>query len=224
MSDEGATKVQNPAASDAQTIGIKGDSPRTRVRIPLGSPANSPAISATAAPVGAALPPQGGTPGANAPQTRRRCVLPRGHVGGHWFSYPGERWSESCLQAEPVAEAQRAPAPQGAEPVATPAAPVAGSPLVVPGGIACVRPDGCNSPRACTMAGGTECLQGKADAFLVEPLTLYAVRSTSEPGLVSIRVAPGDRTATPLYEELTRRFRAGDVLELRLVHRPRGGK
>ncbi len=276
MSDEGATKVQNPAASDAQTIGIKGDSPRTRVRIPLGSPANSPAISATAAPVGAALPPQGGAPGANVDgiwSVRcRHCGHPRAWHRGHGLA--PEIQSGRCAGCDEGGV-------WGCPGFAALAAPVAGSPLIVPAlcaatglpaleGCALAAPcpwdccwfgdehfpgcagtqaaalvpvgcGHCESPRACFAAG--RCFDPALPDELMtayqrserevlrrmqgdspEPLTLYAVRSTSEPGFVSIRVAPDDRTATPLYEALTRRFRAGDVLELRLVHRPRGGK
>jgi hypothetical protein len=89
MSVKGASEVQKGDSRPVQTVEIIGGVALQRVRIPLGSPPETPAISPVTAVVGAALPPEKASQGANAPARRAidRCAC--GH-SVFWHDRPGE--------------------------------------------------------------------------------------------------------------------------------------
>lgn len=207
---QGTPKVQNPAnvASDRVQKGPSVRSanprenegafaePRTRVRIPLGSPSKSPVNSRGTAHVGNALPLPGCKPGANA---GGRDPWPLGRCYECGEEYPAHLFG--CTSPAAVVP--------GAAPVATPAAPVAGSTIVVPGcgktladevGTCCNRLAWCHcgkcikhhpsGPCPCHEPGGCRAPRSPVHAL---PVAGYADAATPEP----VVDAPTARVLTP---------------------------
>lgn len=130
MRDKGAEKVQNGPAVDGQVSEITETVGRTRVRIPLGSPHDSPVITGGAAHVGGALPPQRCNQGAN-PGASDGCS----NAAPCDFCGIGGR--VACTGCGALIGCHLTPTPLLCSPCKVavglaPAAPVAGSPLVVP--------------------------------------------------------------------------------------------
>lgn len=226
---QGAAKVQTTPSPDGQLSKITEGGGPPRVRIPLGSPSNSPVLTPTAAHVGGALPPPRCNQGADARlcgvvthPTAPPCSGPFGHSGAH-----------TCTTAEYTAWVA-----QGASPAATSTAPVAGSPLVVPARraldlCACADPYSMHTAGVgvcCVVLADDPLLWCSCEAFTPHPqpalVRMHVVPSTRKRGRLSVRLHPLDQLATPLIDALrdavsgiAQHYADGDELELTLTAR-----
>lgn len=190
----GARKVQKPTPdakanyrkTESEGDGATGSNPS------LSSPPNPAEPGHFAAGVGFGPPPKC-SKSANAGEGAEGAGAKEPYA-----SLTGVQVSGFCVCAFPRTECPDCDHPlcgmcEGARQRAAAVAPVAGGPLVVPA--APVRVD-----------------ETTARHVLNGELLFFVVPSTSSRGDLSIRLHPGDHTASEIYSELTRRFVAGDVL------------